>query len=266
MRRGWMALATLTAALIVTPSGPTRAADDEPNLELAYPLVTRRPVIERELELRIDHTKNRGGRETRVAPAVELPLLPRWQIEVSVPFLFTDPHDGPAMAGPGDVEIENKVLLFKSLEHRMLVAAGFEARLPTGSERRGLGGEASLEPFLTAGLALGRFDVLASVAYELNVNAHVHGEHEREVTASTAAVYWLTRRFAPLLEVTTVRLTHGHEEEGGPSLRGRTQIYLTPGFNAKLLPRTTLRLGLELPVTGAKKFDYALRGGMVREF
>jgi hypothetical protein len=175
MRRSWIALATLTLAFIVGPAGPAPAADDEPNLELAYPLVTRRPVIERELELRIDHTSRRAGRETRVVPAIELPLLPRWQLAVSAPFLFADPHEGPATAGPGDVEIENKVLLL-----------------------------------------------------------------------------------APLLEITTVTLTHDEEEEDGPKLRGRTQLRAAgrDGLGVlTLLPRRPLLgddLSLDLVVGGLR--------------
>lgn len=264
--RGWTALAVLACTLTALPLGPSWAADEEPVLEFGYPLITRRPVIERELELRIVHTHGGEGRRTEVTPALEFPLLPRWQIELSMPFLFTDPRGAPAMAGPGDLEIENKVLLFKSLEHRTLVAAGFEARLPTGSERRGLGGEASVEAFLAAAKAEGPFDFLASVGYEVNVNAHVRGEQEQVLTASAIALYWLNNRFAPLLELASVRQVRGPMPESGPTLRGRTQIYLTPGFNVKPLPGTTVRLGIELPLTHAKQFDYTLLGGIVWEF
>jgi len=37
-----------------------------------YPLRTRRPVIERELELRVQHEKTRAGRTTEAAAALEL--------------------------------------------------------------------------------------------------------------------------------------------------------------------------------------------------
>ena len=60
--------------------------------------------------------------------------------------------------------------------------------------------------------------------------------------------------------------TRGTDEEDAPRLRGRTQVYLTPGFNVRPLPRTTTRLGVQLPVTNARAFDYAILGGLVREF
>jgi hypothetical protein len=36
--------------LLVLSAVPARGEDEEPNLEFMYPLVTRRPVIEREVE------------------------------------------------------------------------------------------------------------------------------------------------------------------------------------------------------------------------
>ena len=120
-----------------------------------------------------------------------------------------------------------------------------------------------MEPFSTVGIALGDFDILAFIAYELNVNAHVEGPREQELTAGVAAGYRMHRLFTPLLELTTVTRTRGDDEDG---LLGRTQVYLTPGFNTRPWPGTTLRLGVQLPVTDAREFDYALHAGFVREF
>jgi len=39
-----------------------------------------------------------------------------------------------------------------------------------------------------------------------------------------------------------------------------------PGFNARLLPRSTFRFGVELPLTRARAADYTLLGGFVKEF
>jgi len=239
------------------------AQQDFQNVSFFYPLRTRRPVIERELELSVEHTKTAEGRTTEAAAAIELPILPRWQIELEVPIVFDDPHGAPAQAGLGDLEIETKAAVWQSLDWLTQIAVGVEARLPTGSERRGLGGEAAVEPFVTGGIALGDFDVLASVAYELNVNAHVVGPNEQELTASAAVGWRVTRVFAPLVELVTVTRTRG---AAGDELRDRTRVTIIQGLNAKLLPGTTLRLGLELPVTRARSADYSLLGGFVKEF
>jgi len=173
----------LLAVPLVFAARPARAQDSYQNVSYFYPLRTRRPVIERELELRVEHANGAEGRTTEAAAALELPIMPRWQVELEVPLVFNDPRDGPSQGGVGDVSLETKVAVWQSLEWLSQVAIGVEGRFPTGSERRGLGGEASVEPFVTGGIALGDFDVLASVAYEFNVNANVAGPNEQELSA-----------------------------------------------------------------------------------
>jgi hypothetical protein len=48
---------------------------------------------------------------------------------------------------------------------RILVSAGFATTVPSGSEQKGLGGELALEPFATAAIALGPFDLIGEVSY-----------------------------------------------------------------------------------------------------
>ena len=254
-------LSMLITAMVVPVADV--GADDDQTIAYFYPLRTRRPVIERELELRIEHDKAREGRTTNVAAAIELPILPRWQIEVEVPLVFLDPRDGASTGGVGDITVESKVLVWHSLEQLAALAIGVEGRFPSGSERRGLGGEAAVEPFASFGIALGDFDLLAAAAYEFNVNAGVKGPNEQELSGSVALAWRLHRRFAPLVELATVTRTRGDDEDG---LRHRTQVYVIPGFNARPFPGTTLRLGLELPLTSARTHEYAILGGFVKEF
>jgi hypothetical protein len=258
--------AALVIALLLLSTLPAAAADEEPNIEFFYPVVTRRPVIERELELNVRHEKGRDGRQTVTAGAIEMPLLPWWQLEVEVPLVFTDPRDGTSAGGFGDLAVQNKFQLWKSVEHQALVAGGFELTLPSGSARRGLGGQAAVEPFLTAGIALGPFDVLGDLAYGWNLNSHIKGQREQEVTASLAVGYRVSRWFTPFLELNTVTQTSGSTAEGAPKLRDRVQFYLTPGFNVHPLPGVTFRTGLQLPVSSARQFDYTLHSALVWEF
>jgi hypothetical protein len=239
------------------------ARDSFQNVSYFYPLRTRRPVIERELEFTVEHAKGADGRTTEVSAGLELPILPRWQIEIEVPLVFNDPREGPSQAGFGDVSLETKVAVWQSLDWLSQIAVGVEGRFPSGSERRGLGGEASIEPFITGGIALGDFDVLASIAYEFNLNANVPGPNEQELSASAAVAWRVTRAFAPLVELVTVTRTRAAADD---ELRDKTRVSIIPGFNAKLLPGTTLRLGIELPLTRAKTADYTLLGGFVVEF
>ena len=258
-----MRIALLASALVLLGSLPALALDEEPSPSFFYPLITRRPVIEREIELRTAHLKNDDGRETETAAALEWPLLRAWQVEIEMPLVIRDPRAGATETGAGDLEIDNKVLLFSSIQHKLALGAGLELRLPTGSQLRGLGGEATAEPYVTAGIGLGDFDLLASAAYEVNLNAHLHGPREHELSAGIAAGYRWSRWFTPLVELTTVTRTGGDDEDG---LRGRTQVDVTPGFNTRPLPGTTLRFGVELPVTRARELDYAVHAGLVWEF
>src|SRR5438094_6841651 len=252
MKRFTLVLLALSVVLVVRPA---RAQDGIQNVAFFYPLRTRRPVIERELEVRVEHAKTADGRVTEAAAAVELPILPRWQVEVEVPLIFREPREGAAQGGVGDLRVENKVMVWQSLDWLSQIAVGVEARLPTGSERRGLGGEAAIEPFVSSGIALGDFDLLAAVAYEFNVNAHVRGPNEQELTASAAVGWRVSQRFTPLLELVTVTRTRAAPDD---ELGHRTRVSLVPGFNARVLPRSTFRFGVELPLTRARAADYTL--------
>ena len=77
--------------------------------------------------------------------------------------------------------------------------------------------------------------------------------------------------FTPLLELVTVTQTRGpagieREAGGEESLRHKTQLYLVPGFNMRPRPGMTLRVGVQVPVTTAKSFDYRFLSALVMEF
>ena len=266
MRNAAVGLVLLLVCGAVTPAYAQYA---EPNITFFYPLVTRRPIIERELEFGLTHTKGREGRETEATAALEFPILPRLQFEIEVPFLVLNPDEGKAVAGFGDLELQAKYQVFKSVQYRALVAFGLESKLASGSSARGLGGEYALEPFLTAGIALGPFDLIGEVAYEWILNGDEH-PREQEFTARLAIAYPVSRRFAPLLELVTVTQTRGPaadlEEAEEPSLLHKTQVYLVPGFNFRPRPGVTLRAGIQVPVTTAKAFDYRFLSALVVEF
>jgi len=256
-------LALLLPAALLAPSGPALAQDVDPTLEFFYPVVTRRPVIERELEFKMKAAKSEGGSEYSFIGALEYPILPWWQIELEVPIVSSQPTDSSSQTGVGDLTLENKFRLWQSLEHRAMVSAGLEFTLPSGSQSRGLGGLFAIEPFITAAIALGPFDVIAELHYEWQLNSPPDGgQKDEEIAGNLAIAYRLHRLFTPFLEVNTVALIQGNDL----SLRGTPQVYLTPGFNVKPLPGMTLRAGVQLPVTGTREFDWTVHGGFVWEF
>ena len=256
----WLCAVAITSILL--PAGAA-LAQEEPNLEFFYPVVTRRPVIERELELRTKYEKSGGNRGIETFGSIEYPILPWWQIELEIPVVVNDPAAGPSTAGFGDIELENKFLLYKSVEHRALVAGGLELKLPSGSMSRGLGGEFSVEPFLSAGVALGPFDLLASISYEWVLNGSSR-PREQELEWNIALGYPFSRWFTPFVELNSVTQTAGVRDEG--NIIGKVQMYMTPGFNVRPLPGMTFRAGVQLPLTSARTFDFAIHAGLVWEF
>ena len=71
----------LSVVLLAVPftllACPARAQDTSQNVSYFYPLRTRRPVIEREIEVTVEHAKSAEGRTTEAAAALELPIMPR---------------------------------------------------------------------------------------------------------------------------------------------------------------------------------------------
>src|SRR2546428_10146215 len=59
--------------------------------EFVYPLVTRRPFLDREFELRVDHEKGPAGRVTELRGSLEIPVLPRSRRGRGLPPALTDP-------------------------------------------------------------------------------------------------------------------------------------------------------------------------------
>src|SRR5262245_24273388 len=102
------------ALVLCCAAAPAYAQYTEPDVRFFYPLVTRRPVIERELEFQLKHTKGLEEHETEAALAIEWPILPRLQFEVEVPFVVLDPDAGKTVAGFGDLELQAKFQMLKS--------------------------------------------------------------------------------------------------------------------------------------------------------
>ena len=246
------------ALLIASPA----TGDDTTPLALDdfFPLVTRRPVLEREFGVQVSHTKGREGRETQIAPFLAMPIGSWWQLTLQMPVVFTDPRSGEAAGGAGDLNLESKFLVFKSTDSRTQLSAGFSVTLPTGSERRDLGGQLAVEPFLSAGTMWGRAYLVAEMAYGWSLTDAGPDPKGQTLTAGVAAGYAVRPWLIPLVELTTVTRVEGSRQPGDRDRRGQPQLYLTPGVNVLLLREVTLGLGIQLPLTSARTFDYAVHG------
>jgi hypothetical protein len=105
---------------------------------------------------------------------------------------------------------------------------------------------------LTA-IALGPFDLIGEVSYKWTFKP----EHAQEFDSGLAA--WpVSRWFTPFVEFRTTTPTVAEDH--------RTQVTLVPGLNVKPFPRSTLAVGVQLPVTSAREFDYQVRVLFIKEF
>lgn len=251
---------SLSLIALVLFSIPAFAADkEEEYVEFIYPLVTRRPIVEHEAEFKIKHLRNREGTETEFVAEGGVRILPFWEAVVEIPAVYINPRDEGSRGGLGDIGIENRFLVFKSVPHQTQVVLGFEVDTPTGSKHRRLGGDWGVEPYASGGIKLGNTNILASVAHAWeHLNARHNDEKERAVKGDVTIGYELSKLFAALLEVNTVTLTKGGEDEG---LHKKTQVYLTPGVNVKPIEELTLRVGVQVPVSHAKEFYHQVHAG-----
>ena len=215
--------ALVAAGVLAVFAGVATPAATQVPLDAFFPLLTRRPVIEHEIEMRTVHEHRYDTRKTTVSLGIEWPILPRWGVALSVPLAFNDPRDAPSTAGTGDVELESKVILFASADRRVIVTVGLTLTLPTGSERRGLGGETVIEPFAAVGLVAADLLIVSDVGYVMTVG----GPHRDQ------------------------RRIHAGR-------RGGFELYVAPGLNVQIASRATLGLGVQLPLTRARVLDYAL--------
>lgn len=257
-------LSVAVLALMIFSTAQATAAEEEKSVEFVYPLVTRRAIVESELDFSLKHFRNHDGQETDLFAEAAFRILPWWRAGVEVPAVVVHDRGGGTRGGLGDISIDNRFLVFKSIPHQAQVVLGFEVDTPTGSKHRGLGGEWGVEPYAAAGIKFGGLNVLGSLGHEWgHLNASRSDDNERAVKGDVTLGYELSKIFAALLEVNTVTLTKGGESD---SLHNKTQVYLTPGINIFPIEDLTLRLGVQIPVTRAKEFYHQFHAGVTWEF
>jgi Putative MetA-pathway of phenol degradation len=188
-------------------------------------------------------------------------------LKMSVPFTIIEPRDDadPTVAGVGDVSILAKSAPIVSREHLFALGGAVSLTLPTGSESRGLGGMWALAPGLLAGKAWRVGDRLAALQadafYSWQLDEPAESDREQRFSANLTSVLTLTPRLTAIVELNSVRVV-----EGDPDLRGRWQGYVTPGLSVQPADRWDIRGGVQVPLTGAREFDYNVIMLVTRSF
>ncbi len=254
----------LSAALPALARGEEEKAEE---VSLPSTFVTEGATPATEVEGTFTMSKSRTERAYGFGfSSIQYAPVPWFGLKLAIPFAVRDPRDTePTVAGVGDVSLMVKYAPLLLPARQFALSGGLKLTFPTGSERRELGGEFAVAPFLAAGKVFGPFSLQADAAYswQLNVPRSVEPEEEGEprvrpdkaqaVTANLTATYSLLEWLGPILELNSVTRIRGDDE-----LRERVQVYLTPGVSVEPAKGWNLRAGIQLPVTSAKEFDYNL--------
>jgi Putative MetA-pathway of phenol degradation len=243
--------------------GQDTPADDIP---LSATFVTEGVLPATEIEAAFSFVSSDAQREYQFGlSSLQYAWGTTFGLKLVVPFAVIEPRgDGPSVAGPADVQLLAKYAPLVSHEHLFALGAAVKLTVPTGSEPRGLGGTLALAPGLLAGKARRLGDAILALqadafySWQLNTPARIETESgssspDREqrltadLTAALAPIRWLTA----ILEVNTATVI-----AGDPGLRGRVQLYLTPGVSLEPAARWSLRVGVQVPLTSARELDY----------
>src|SRR4051812_23468892 len=118
----------LFVGLLLASTVPAIAAEEKKDdyVEFIYPLVTRRPIVENEAEFKIKHLRNKEGQETEFVAEGGIRILPFWEVVAEVPAVVVHDRGAGTRGGLGDIGIENRFLVFKSIPHQAQIVLGFE--------------------------------------------------------------------------------------------------------------------------------------------
>ena len=258
--------------VLVAGAGPSpaRASEEAKNAEevsLPPTLITEGATPATELEATFTMAKSAAERGYGFGfSSIQYAPIPSFGLKLIVPFAVRDPQDTkPTVAGIGDVGVMVKYAPVLLPAQQFALSGGLTVTFPTGSERRELGGQCAVAPFLAAGKGLGPFSLQADAAYRWQLNTPRKLEPEEEgaeavrphkehgVTANLTTTYSPLKWLALLLELNSVTLLHR-----GDPLSERVQLYLTPGVSVEPAEGWNLRAGVHLPVTSARELDWSL--------
>jgi len=257
--------------LVSVGSSSALAAESGENAEeevsLPPTLITEGAVPATEVEGTFTFSKSTTERAYGLAlSSLQYAPVPSFGIKLAVPTFVLDPRDSePTVAGIGDVSLMLKYAPLLLPAQQFALSGGVTLTFPTGSERRGLGGQFAVAPFLAVGKGFGPFSLQADAAYRWQLNKPRRLEPEEEgaepvrphkeegVTANLTATYSPVERLFLILELNSVTVMRGDD-----ALKERVQLYLTPGVSVEPAEGWNLRAGVHLPVTSARELDWSV--------
>ncbi len=222
------------------------------NLNFPRPIFTEKAFPENELVILPAVSHEDPGHNFGLRTVYERRLGRRGHWEVSLPFAAVD-HEGEREWGLADAAIAGKYVLLADAVSTRIVSAGLELKLPTGSERRGLGeGDVRVEPWIGFGTVLR--DTYLQTQLKLEMPSG-------ELWADREVLYNLSvgRDLSNLLDTWTI----------GVELNGvNRKVALTPQVR-KGLTRTgavAVAGGVRLPVVNRDRQDIVWVGYLLWEY
>jgi hypothetical protein len=270
----------LVAALLLLTGTPLVAAadgrsEDAAQVRLPPTLITEGATPATDAEVTFTLAKSAAERNYGIGvSSLQYAPIPAFGIKLAVPARVRESraHE-PTVGGIGDVSVMAKYAPLMLGERQLAVSGGIKLTLPTGSEKRDLGGELAVTPFLAAGKGLGAFSLQADAGYtwQLDQPRAIEADEEgapplrpdraEQVTANLTGTYSPHSRLSLILELNSVTVVSSDE-----TLNERVQLYVTPGLSVDLAAGWNLRAGIQLPVTSAQAFDYNLVVILTRGF
>lgn len=209
--------------------------------------VTAKAFPENEALLVPIYTHTGRQRSSATSLIYESRVGARGQWEISIPF---ESNYQASTNGIGDIELSYKHALYSHLPSlSIIISAGLEVGMPTGSASKGFGsGTWTLAPFLAAGKGFKNLFLQSSIKYEKTLEGD-----ESEIQYNFAITYQPTdERFGviPMLELNGVKSLED----------GTNSLFFTPQLYVGLVKRGHLALsvGTQIPVAGLKPFDYRI--------
>lgn len=236
----------MLAAVAAVLSMNCAAGKAQDTFDFFHPLLGRRPVMEQQIEIQGARWDSAAGNDAAATIAVDYHLLPRLQIESTLPLLWLKPRGVQSQSGIGDIEFEAKSLILASNHGRTMFAAGLDATFPSGNPAKGLGGNTALNPFLTAGTHFRNLELLADFGYIRRLRGP--DVPQQLADGGVAAGFRVLPLIVPFVE-----------------LRAQTgsSINAEPGVQINLPWGPSLLFGVEKPLTRERDFNTPFRAGLV---
>lgn len=249
--------AGLLGASAAMADGGDHDAHHDASLHFSHPMVTESPSPD--TKLRVGYRRREvagpaGDTDFDVLRAEgEYAFNPSWSVLAEVPFTRRSPPVGSSESSLDSTEVAIKYASFRFAEQGWLVGGGLALGLPTGDSDKGIGSdeETEIEPFVHAGYKGGRWETVGRVelGFPTNQPASEEDEVDSEVGFQLSALYHLSDRVKPLIELDGESIISGEEDE--------TVVNLSPGI--KYLPTGdpdfALGASVGYPLSDDEEFD-----------